>query len=162
MNGISPVKHGFVDLAAVMFVIGGVVTLVMSLLSLPIASIYPFTLPSNIGTEFLVVLGITVICSLGAIHCYSLVTKRMLSEAGIRGLIFGALLLIFSLGLIGGSLSGTGTTTVVGSGTTTLLITLSAVLIVVAGIICFALRHTAISASAIARQHAIAQPAFQQ
>jgi hypothetical protein len=161
MNGISTVKHGFVDLAAVMFVIGGVVTLVMSLLSLPIASIYPFTLPSNLGTEFLVVLGITVICALGAIHCYSLVTKRMLSEAGIRGLIFGALLLIFSLGLIGG-LSGTGTTTAVGSGTTSLLTTLSAVLIVVAGIICFALRHTAISASAIARQHAIAQPVFQQ
>jgi len=159
MNGISPVKHGFVDLAAVMFVIGGVVTLVMSLLALPIASIYPFTLPSNLGTEFLVVLGITVICSLGAIHCYSLVTKRMLSEAGIRGLIFGALLLIFSLGLIGG-LGGSGTT-VVGSGTTTLLTTLSAVFILVAGVICFALRHTAISASAIARQHAIAQPAFQ-
>jgi len=160
MNGISPVKHGFVDIAAVMFVIGGVVSLIMSLLTLPIASIYPFTLPSSLGTEFLVVLGISVICSLGALHCYSLTTKRMLSEAGIRGLIFGALLLIFSLGLIGG-LRGSDTT-VVGSGTTTLLTTLSAVLIVVAGIICFALRHTAISASAIARQHAIAQPAFQQ
>lgn len=152
MNGISPVKHGFVDLAAVMFVIGGVVSLVMSILTLPIASIYPFTLPSNLGTEFLVVLGITVICSLGAIHCYSLTTKRMLSEAGIRGLIFGALLLIFSLGLVGGFQ---------GSSTTTVLNALSAVLILVAGVICFALRHTAISASAIARQHAIAQPAFQ-
>jgi hypothetical protein len=152
MNGISPVKHGFVDLAAVMFVIGGVVSLVMSILTLPIASIYPVTLPSNLGTEFLVVLGITVICSLGAIHCYSMTTKRMLSEAGIRGLIFGALLLIFSLGLVGGFQ---------GSSTATVLNTLSAVLILVAGIICFALRHTAISASAIARQHAIAQPAFQ-
>jgi len=152
MNGISPVKHGFVDLAAVMFVIGGVVTLVMSLLTLPIASIYPFTLPSSLGTEFLVVLGITVICSLGAIHCYSLTAKRMLSEAGIRGLVFGALLLIFSLGLIGG---------LRGSDTTTVLTTLSAVLILVAGVICFTLRHTAISASAIARQHVIAQPAFQ-
>jgi hypothetical protein len=152
MNGISPVKHGFVDLAAVLFVIGGVVSLVMSLLTFPIASIYPLTLPSSLGTEFLVVLGITVICSLGAIHCYSLATKRMLSEAGIRGLIFGALLLIFSLGLIG---------TVRGSSMTTVLNTLSAVLILLAGVICFALRHTAISASAIARQHAIAQPAFQ-
>lgn len=152
MNGVSPVKHGFVDLAAVMFVIGGVVSLVMSILTLPIASIYPFTLPSNLGTEFLVVLGITVICSLGAIHCYSLTTKRMLSEAGIRGLIFGALLLIFSLALVGGFQ---------GSSTTTVLNALSAVLILIAGVICFALRHTAISASAIARQHAIAQPAFQ-
>jgi hypothetical protein len=160
MNGISPVKHGFVDLAAVMFVIGGVVSLVMTLLTLPIASIYPFTLPSSLGTEFLVILGISVICSLGALHCYSLTTKRMLSEAGIRGLIFGALLLIFSLGLIGG-IHGSDTSTVVGSGTTTLLTTLSAVLILIAGVICFALRHTAISTSAIARQHAIAQPAFQ-
>jgi hypothetical protein len=159
MNGISPVKHGFVDLAAVMFVIGGVVSLVMTLLTLPIASIYPFTLPSSLGTEFLMVLGISVICSLGALHCYSLTTKRMLSEAGIRGLIFGALLLIFSLGLIGG-IHGSDTA-VVGSGTTTLLTTLSAVLILIAGVICFALRHTAISTSAIARQHAIAQPAFQ-
>lgn len=152
MNGISPVKHGFVDLAAVMFVIGGVVSLIMSLLTLPIDSIYPFTLPSNLGTEYLVVLGISVICSLGALHCYSLTTKRMLSEAGIRGLIFGALLLIFSLGLVGSFR---------GSSMTTVLNTLSAVLILVAGVICFALRHTAISSSAIARQHAIAQPAFQ-
>lgn len=153
MNGISPVKHGFVDLAAIFFVIGGVVSLAMSLLSLPISSIYPFTLPSSLGTEFLVVLGISVICSLGALHCYSLTAKRMLSEAGIRGLIFGALLLVFSLGLIGNIREG--------SGTSTILNILSAVLILIAGVICFALRHTAISASAIARQHAIAQPAFQ-
>lgn len=152
MNGISPVKHGFVDIAAVFFVIGGVVSLIMSLLALPISSIYPFTLPSSLGTEFLVILGISVICSLGALHCYSLTTKRMLSEAGIRGLIFGTLLLVFSLGLVGSFRE---------SGTTTVLNTLSAVLILIAGVICFALRHTAISSSAIARQHAIAQPAFQ-
>jgi len=152
MNDISPVKHGFVDLAAVLFVVGGVVSLVMNLLTIPITNIYPFTLPSSIGTEFLVITGISVICSLGAIHCYSLATKRMLSETGTRGLIFGALLLIFSLGIIG---------SFKGSNTTTILTTLSAVLILIAGVICFALRHTAVSASSIARQHAIAQPALQ-
>jgi hypothetical protein len=152
MNGISPVKHGFVDIAGVFFVIGGVVSLVMSLLTLPISSIYPFTLPSSLSTEFLIVLGISVICSIGALHCYSLTTKRMLSEAGVRGLIFGAILLIFSLGVIGSLRQ---------SGTTSVLNILSAVLILVAGVICFALRHTSISASPIARQHAIAQPAFQ-
>jgi hypothetical protein len=152
MNSMSPVKHGFVDLAAVFFVIGGVVSLVMSLLTLPISSIYPFTLPSSLSTEFLIVLGISVICSIGALHCYSLTTKRMLSEAGIRGLIFGAILLIFSLGVVG-NLRQTGTTAT--------LDILSAVLILIAGVICFALRHTSISASSIARQHAIAQPAFQ-
>ena len=77
----------------------------------------------------------------------------MLSEAGIRGLAFGALLLIFSLG-VAGSLGG--------SGTGSFLVVISAVLILIAGVVCFSLRHTAVSASAIARQHAITQPVFQQ
>ena len=156
MNGASPLKHGFVDLAAIMFVIGGVVSLIMTLLTIPIQSVYPsFTLPSTLGTSFLVVLGISLICSLGAIHCFSLTTRRMLSEAGIRGIVFGALLLIFSLGLVGSSFSSNT------SSTSTLLTSLSAVLILLAGGICFALRHTAVSASAIARQHAIVQQPFQ-
>lgn len=152
MNGSSPLKHGFVDLAAVLFVIGGVVSLVMNILTIPISSIYPFTVPTNLGTVFLVVLGISLICSLGAIHCYSLTTKRMLSEAGIRGLVFGALLLIFSLGLVGSFRE---------SNTSTLLTSISAILILIAGTVCFALRHTTVSASAIARQHAIAQSPYQ-
>lgn len=151
MNGMSPVKHGFVDLAAVFFVIGGVVSLIMTLLTVPIASIYPFTLPTSVGTEFLIILGISLICSLGAIHCYSLATRRLLSEAGIRGLIFGALLLIFSLGLVGS----------LRTSSSSLLTALSAVLTLIAGTICFVMRHTAVSESAIARQHAVAQPPFQ-
>jgi hypothetical protein len=156
MNGASPLKHGFVDLAAILFVIGGVVSLAMTVLSLPM-SIYPLTLPTSLSATSIVVIAVSLICSLGAIHCFSLATKRMLSEAGIRGLIFGALLLIFSLGLAGslGSLGGSGST---GS----FLITISAILILIAGIVCFSLRHTAVSASSIARQHAIAQPVFQQ
>jgi hypothetical protein len=154
MNGASPLKHGFVDLAAIMFVIGGVVSLIMNLLTIPIQTVYPtFTLPSTLSTSFLVVLGISLICSLGAIHCFSLTTRRLLSEAGIRGIVFGALLLIFSLGLVGSSFRE--------SNTSTLLTTLSAVLILIAGGICFALRHTAVSASPIARQHTIVQQPFQ-
>jgi len=152
MNGVSPLKHGFVDLAAILFVIGGVVSLVMSILTIPVASVYPFAMPTNFSTVFLVVLGISLVCSLGAIHCYSLTTKRMLSEAGMRGIVFGALLLIFSLGLIGGF---------GGSNTTNSLTTLSSVLILIAGIVCFALRHTNVSASGIARQHLISQPSYQ-
>jgi hypothetical protein len=150
MNAISPVKHGFVDLAAVFFVIGGVVSLIMSILTIPVTSVYPLTIPSSLSMISLVLLGVGVICSIGAIHCFSLATKRMLSEAGVRGIVFGALLLIFSLGLIG-SLKES-------SNNTTLLTTLSAFLILIAGSICFVLRHTVVSASAIARQHAIAQP----
>ena len=153
MNGASPLKHGFVDLAAILFVIGGVVSLAMTVLAIPISSIYPLGLPTNLTATSVVVLGVSLICSLGALHCFSLATKRMLSEAGVRGLIFGALLLIFSFGVAG---------TLRGSDTGTLLTAVSAFLILIGGIICFSLRHTEVSASAIARQHAIAQPAFQQ
>jgi len=153
MNGASPLKHGFVDLAAILFVIGGVVSLAMTILAIPISSIYPLGLPTNLTATSVVVLGVSLICSLGALHCFSLATKRMLSEAGVRGLIFGALLLIFSFGVAG---------TLRGSDTGTLLTAVSAFLILIGGIICFSLRHTEVSASAIARQHAIAQPAFQQ
>jgi len=156
MNGASPLKHGFVDLAAILFVIGGVVSLVMTLLSLPITSVYPPSIPTSLSTASTIVLAVSLICSIGAIHCFSLAGKRMLSEAGVRGLIFGALLLIFSLGMVG-SLGGAGT-----GSTGTLLTTISAFLILIGGTICFSLRHTSVSASAIARQHAIAQPAFQQ
>jgi len=145
-------KHGFVDLAAILFVIGGVVSLAMTVLAIPITSIYPLNLPTNFTATSLVVLGVSLICSLGAIHCFSLATRRMLSEAGVRGLVFGALLLIFSFG-IAGSLRG--------SDTGTLLTTISAFLILIGGTVCFTLRHTAVSASPIARQHALTQPAYQ-
>lgn len=153
MNGTSPLKHGFVDLAAILFVIGGVVSLAMTILAIPIGSIYPLSLPTSLTATAIIVLGVSLICSLGALHCFSLASKRMLSEAGVRGLIFGALLLIFSFG-IAGSLRG--------ADTGTLLTEVSAVLILIAGIICFCLRHTGVSISPIARQHAIAQPVYQQ
>ncbi|HUK28478.1 MAG TPA: hypothetical protein VLV31_08640 [Candidatus Acidoferrales bacterium] len=155
-------KHGFVDLAAILFVIGGIVSLAMTILTIPISSIYPLSLPTSFTASFIVVLAVELIASIGAIHCAQLAMRRMLSEAGIQGIIFGALLLIFSLGVTGATGTtaasvGTGTG---GSGTT--LTAISSILILIAGIICFALRHTSVSASPIARQHAIAQPAFQQ
>ena len=152
MSGISLVKHGFVDVAAILFVIGGVVSLVLTLLALPITNLYPFNLPTSFSTISIAVLAISLICSLGAIHCYSLTTKRLLSEAGIRGIIFGALLLIFSVGLVGGAREASATGW---------LMTLSAILILIAGAVCFGLRHTNVSASGIAHQHLISQPSYQ-
>lgn len=152
MNGASPLKHGFVDLAAILFAIGGVVSLAMTVLALPINISDPLSTLTALTPTSIVVLGVSLICSLGAIHCFSLAGKRMLSEAGVRGLIFGALLLIFSFG-VAGSLRG--------SDTGTLLTAVSAILILIAGIVCFSLRHTAVSASPIARQHALAQPVYQ-
>jgi len=158
MNGISPLKHGFVDLAAVLFVIGGVVSLMLALLTIPINSLYPISLPSSFSTVFLVVLAIGLVCSLGAVHCYTLATKRLLSEAGMRGMIFGALLLILSLGVFGGLSSGGG---FVQPTTAGFMSELSAILILVGGVICFSLRHTNVSASAIAHQNRIiSQPAL--
>jgi len=148
LNGVSAVKMGFVDLAAIFFVIGGIVSLVMSILTIPIASVYPFTLPTTFTTLFLVTLVIGVICSLGAIHCYSLATKRMLSKAGMRGIIFGALLFIFSLGLFG---------TIQESDTSALLTTVSSIFILIAGAICFVLRHSVISASSVVHPQSIPQ-----
>ena len=76
MNTVSPLKHGVVDLAAIFFIIGGVVTLVLTLLTIPISSLYPFTIPMNFSTTFVAVLVISLVCSLGAIHCYSLTTSE--------------------------------------------------------------------------------------
>jgi hypothetical protein len=152
MNGVSLLKHEFVDMSAVLFMIGGVVSLVMNILMIPIVSIYPLVVPTTFSLVFLVVFGLSLVCSLGAIHCYSLTSKRLLSEAAIRGIVFGALLLILSLGLVGSFRR---------SDSTTMLTGLSSVLILVAGIICFALRHTNVSASSIARQRVIAQPSYQ-
>jgi len=159
MNGASPLKHGFVDIAAILFVVGGVVSLAMTILALPINISNPLSTLTGLTTTSIVVLGVSLICSLGAIHCFSLASKRMLSEAGVRGLVFGALLLIFSFGFAG-SVNESGTAGLA-PGTGTLLTALSAILILIAGIVCFSLRHTAVSASPIARQHAIAQPAYQ-
>lgn len=153
MSTFSPLKHGLVDLSGVLFAIGGVVSLVMNILMIPIGSIYPLVIPASLSMVFLVILSVSLICSLGAIHCYSLSAKRLLSEAGVRGIMFGALLLIFSLGSVGSFR---------GSNSSTELTALSAVLILIAGIVCFVLRHTNISTSAIARQRVIAQPSYQQ
>jgi len=150
LNGISPLKVGFVDLAAMFFAIGGVVSLIMSILMIPIASIYPLVIPANFSLAFLVTLIMGLVCSLGAVHCYSLTTRRILSKAGMRGIIFGALLLIFSIGLFDNFR---------GSAASTLLTTLSAVLILIAGAICFVLRHFIISPSLVMHQQTIAQRA---
>ena len=150
MNGVSPWKIGFVDLGAILFVIGGVVSLITTVLTIPITSIYPFRPPTSFSTVFLAALAIGLVCSLGAIHCYSLTSKRMLSEAGMRGVIFGGLLLIFSSSLFDG-FGGPGTLT----GPTVV----SAIMILIAGVICFVLRHSAVFTQIPMRQQSVSQHA---
>ena len=123
-------KTGFIDIAAALFVIGGVVSLVVSMVDAPIYSLYPFQL-QFFSFLFAVVLIVGVICSLGAIHCFTLATKRLLSEAGMRGIIFGAILLTFSMGFV-----ETNRDLNTGLGTA------SAILILIAGAIAFVLRDS--------------------
>jgi hypothetical protein len=122
-------KNGFLDLAAVLFVIGGVISLIVSVLTLPIFSVYPFILVP-FGFVFAVVFVVGLICSLVAINCYSLAIQRRLLQAGMRGVISGAILLTLSLGLIG---TIHDLNTQLGAG--------SAIMILIAGAICFVLRQ---------------------
>jgi hypothetical protein len=142
----SQLELGFIDFAAVLFVVGGVASLVMNLLTIPFVSFAPVAFT----TVFFVVLIIGLVCSLGAVYCYVLAARRMLSEAGIRGMICGALLLIFGFGFVA---------TFNVAATATYLSEISAVLVLIGGIICFVLRHTALSSSPMMRQEPIPQPA---
>ena len=146
-NKTMSLKTGFIDLAAALFVIGGVVSLVINILTIPITSLYPFVLPQSFSFVPAVVLVVGLICSLGAIHCYTLVSRRMLSQAGIRGIIFGALLLTFSLGLVVGARElGTN------------LGAISSMLILIAGAIAFVLRDSVLPRPPLVTQ----QPMYQR
>ena len=145
MNGTSSLKTAFIDIAAALFVIGGVVSLVVSMVAAPIYSLYPFQL-QFFSFVFGVVLIVGVICSLGAIHCFTFTSKRMLHEAGMRGIIFGAILLAFSVGLVGANRElNTG------------LGTASAILILVAGAISFVLRESVLPKSPMSVSEQISQ-----
>jgi hypothetical protein len=128
LSSTPVLKNGFLDLAAAFFVIGGVISLIVSILALPIFSIYPFVVVS-FGFVFAVVFVVGLICSLVAIYCYTLTAKRLLPQAGTRGMISGAILLTLSLGLIGMTHE-----------LTTQIGTVSAIIILIAGTICFVLR----------------------
>ncbi len=85
MSSTPILKNGFLDLAAILFVIGGVVSLIISVLTLPIFSIFPFIIVPFFFV-FAVVFVVGLVCSLVAILCYNLVTQRLLSKAGMRGI----------------------------------------------------------------------------
>jgi len=140
-------ENTFIDITAILFVVGGVASLVMSLLAIPLASV---GLTVAFSTVFLLVLAISLICSLGAIHCYTLATKRMLSEASVRGIIFGSLLLLFSLGFVGNFSVPTNAS----------VMEFSSALVLVGGLMCFVLRHIVQSSpSLVNSKQAISQAA---
>ena len=146
MNGYNTLKTAFIDIAAALFVIGGVVSLVVNMVAAPIYSLYPFQL-QFFSFLLAAVLIVGVICSIGAIDCFRLTSKRMLHEAGMRGIIFGAILLAFTTGLVeaNGELN-------------TALGTVSAILILIAGAISFVLRDSVLPMSPMTVREKVKQP----
>jgi hypothetical protein len=120
-------KRSLLDLAAAFFLIGGVVSLISIIMMIPISTVYPFQLKSSISFVHVIVLVIGIICAIEAFECYSFASKRILEKAGIRGIITGAILL--SVGLIPGS------------DLKTQMVTASAVLILIGGVINYLYRE---------------------
>ena len=145
MTGSNSFKTALIDIAAALFVIGGVVSLVVSMIAAPIYSLYPFQL-QFFSFLLAVVLIVGVICSIGAIYCFKFTSAHRLHEAGMRGMIFGAILLAFSLGLVGAN-----------SGLNTSLGTVSAILILIAGAVCFELRDSVLPKPPVVMREETAQ-----
>ncbi len=128
INRKEPIwKRALLDLSAAFFLIGGVIALIAVIPMIPISTIYPFKLNTSISFVLLIILIAGIICAIEAFECYSFASKRLLSAAGVRGIIIGAILL--SLGLIGYPNVGIQ------------MITGSAILILIAGVICHIYRE---------------------
>ena len=120
-------KRSLLDLAAAFFLIGGVISLISIIMMIPISTVYPFRLKSAISFVLLIILIVGLICAIEAFECYSFASKRILAKAGIRGIIIGAILL--SIGLIAGL------------DLRAQMITASAVLILIGGVINYIYRE---------------------
>jgi hypothetical protein len=127
MVGEEPVwKRAVLDLSAALFLIGGVIGLVSTIMMIPISTVYPFRLPAGISFALIIVLVVGVICSLEAFECYSFSSKRMYEKAGMRGVVVGAILLVVAL--------------LNGSDLKTQILVASAILILIAGAINYVYR----------------------
>ena len=127
MVGEEPVwKRAVLDLSAALFLIGGVIGLVSTIMMIPISTVYPFRLPSGISFALIILLVVGVICSLEAFECYSFASKRMHEKAGMRGVVVGAILLVVAL--------------LNGSDLKTQILVASAILILIAGAINYVYR----------------------
>ena len=120
-------KRGILDLTAAFFLIGGVVGLISVIMMVPISTVYPFKLKAAISFILLIVLIVGVVCAVEAFECYNFASKRMLTKAGIRGIVVGSILI--SIGLMAGS------------DLPSQMITASAILILIGGVINYIYRE---------------------
>jgi hypothetical protein len=86
-------KRGVLDLAAIFFLIGGIIILMTVLMMIPIKNVYPFELRTEISFPQIIVLIVIIICAVESFECFNFASKRMLEKAGIRGIVIGAILL---------------------------------------------------------------------
>lgn len=119
-------KRGLLDFSAAFFLIGGIIGLITIVMMIPISTIYPFRVKTGITFVDLIVLIVGAICAVEAFECYSFASRRMLDKAGIRGIVIGAILL--SIGLIADS------------NVKAQMISASAILILIAGVISYIYR----------------------
>ncbi|MBS7631944.1 hypothetical protein KEJ47_10350 [Candidatus Bathyarchaeota archaeon] len=120
-------KAILLDLSAAFFIIGGVVSLISTILMIPISTIYPFRINPSISFILIIVLIVGLICAVEAFECYRFVSQNQAHKAGLRGIVIGAILL--SIGLVGGQ--GLKIQFIIGSAT----------LILIAGVICYIYRE---------------------
>ncbi len=86
-------KRGILDLAAIFFLIGGIIILMTVLMMIPIKDIYPFELRTEVSFSQIIVLIVIIICAIESFECFNFTSKRILEKAGVRGIVIGAILL---------------------------------------------------------------------
>jgi len=119
-------RKTLLDLAAAFFLLGSILVLVISILSVPIETVYPtFKLRIPLTYSYLVAVIIGIVGAILGLDCFSMTTKRNLSNAGVRGIVIGAVLLSISWA----------------AGLSFQIVGAGAVLILIAGIICYIYRE---------------------
>jgi len=115
-------RKTLLDVASIFFLLGSIVVLVISVLRLPVAQVLPSFRVGTLSYPDLVAIIAGIIGAVLGFDCFYMTTKRKLSDAGIRGIVIGAVLLSIAW-VIGLQMIGVG-----------------AVLVLVAGVICYIYR----------------------
>lgn len=115
-------RKTLLDLAGVFFLLGSIIVLIISVLSIPISTIYPTFSLGVISYSYLMAIIIAIIGAILGFDCFYLTTKRNLVSAGVRGIVIGAVLLCVAW-ITGAQMVGAGS-----------------ILILIAGIICYIYR----------------------
>jgi hypothetical protein len=115
-------RKTLLDAASIFFLLGSIVVLILSVLRLPVDQVLPSFRVGTLSYPNLVAIIAGIIGAILGFDCFHMTTKRRLYDAGIRGIVIGAVLLSLAW-VLGLQMIGVG-----------------AVLILVAGVICYIYR----------------------